>query len=132
MPVSPTTRNVAGVSGLTGNPVVICPSSAAWPTCAAGTPNVPGDVGDDRQDAEIEGVGIEEQAERHRHDRERDRNVRRERGGTAPTAACAMAASIPLSFMMPVKAPAASRMPAIISAALACASIRARWSAGSG
>ena len=28
----------AGVSGLTGNPVVIWPSSAAWPICTGGTP----------------------------------------------------------------------------------------------
>src|SRR6185503_20947717 len=41
MPVSPTTRKVAGVSGLTGKPVVIWPRSAAWPTCTAGTPNAP-------------------------------------------------------------------------------------------
>src|SRR5262249_32257799 len=29
IPVNPTTRKVAGVSGLTGKPVVICPRSAA-------------------------------------------------------------------------------------------------------
>ena len=92
MPVRPTTRNVAGVSGLTGKPVVIWPSSAAWPTCARRHAERAGDFGDDRQDAEIEGVGIEEQAERHRHDRQRDRDVRRQRAAArAPTAACAIA-----------------------------------------
>ena len=33
MPASPATRKVAGVSGLTGKPVVICPSNAACATC---------------------------------------------------------------------------------------------------
>ncbi len=33
MPASPATKKVAGVKGLTGKPVVICPSSAACATC---------------------------------------------------------------------------------------------------
>ena len=40
MPVKPDDQNVAGVSGLTGKPVVIWPSSAAWPTWIGGTPSV--------------------------------------------------------------------------------------------
>ncbi len=39
MPARPTSRNVAGVSGLTGNPVVIWPSSAARATSTGGTPS---------------------------------------------------------------------------------------------
>ena len=46
--------------------------------------------------------------------------------GIAWTAVFAMAASIPDSFMMPVKAAAASRMAAIINAAVACALTRSR------
>src|SRR5690606_12128307 len=41
MPARPMSRKVDGVSGLTGNPTVIWPSSAAWPMAVAGTPNVP-------------------------------------------------------------------------------------------
>ena len=48
------------------------------------------------------------------------------------TAAVAMAVSMPEPFMIPVNAPAASRMAAIITAALACASTRARCADASG
>ena len=48
----------------------------------------------------------------------------RHRGGTNPTAACAIAFSMPLPCMTPVNTPAASRIQAIISAARAWASMR--------
>ena len=53
-------------------------------------------------------------------------------GDVAPTAECAIAWSIVVPFMIPVKAPAASRIAAIVSAARACASIRSRCAAASG
>ena len=53
-------------------------------------------------------------------------------GDVTPTAACAIAASIVVPFMIPVNAPAASRIAAIVSAARACASMRARCAAASG
>jgi hypothetical protein len=46
--------------------------------------------------------------------------------GIAWTAVFAIAASIPDSFMIPVKAAAARRMAAIINAAVACALTRSR------
>jgi hypothetical protein len=39
-PVSPTSRNVDGVSGLTGNPTVICPINAPCATAAGATPSI--------------------------------------------------------------------------------------------
>ena len=39
MSASPTTRKVAGVSGLTGNPVVCMPSNAAWAMVTGATPD---------------------------------------------------------------------------------------------
>ncbi|WP_214516191.1 hypothetical protein, partial [Curtobacterium oceanosedimentum] len=39
IPHNPQTRKVAGVSGLTGNPVVIWPSSAPCATWSGGTPS---------------------------------------------------------------------------------------------
>ena len=52
--------------------------------------------------------------------------------GMSETAALVMAVNMPEPVKMPVKAPAASRMPAISKAALACASTRARCCAALG
>ena len=59
------------------------------------TPSIFAVFGDDRQHAEVERVGIEQQAERHRDDAERERQVRRQRGGMACTAAAAIAVDHP-------------------------------------
>jgi hypothetical protein len=58
MPARPTSGNVAGVSGLTGNPVVIWPNKAAWALHGRHAQRAAG-FRKDRQHAEVKGVEIE-------------------------------------------------------------------------
>ncbi len=89
-------------------------------------------LGHDGHHAEIVAVGVEQQAERHGDQADYCGDDMPGAGRHDAMAAWASAFSMPVPVMMPVKAPAASRMAAISSAALACASMRARCSAGFG
>ena len=77
MPVRPTTRNVAGVSGLIGNPVVIWPEERRLGDLNRRHAKRAADLRHDRQRPEIERVRIEQQAEGHGQQAEQERQVLR-------------------------------------------------------
>ena len=76
IPVKPTTRKVAGVSGLIGKPGRHLSEERRLADLNRRHSEGAADLRHDRQRTEIERVGIEQQAERHRHQAEHEREVR--------------------------------------------------------